>query len=82
MFFLVKRAGTVQPSLFGSRNGYVADRYRIRKELYQKWLYEFANGQPGLSAAEEATIKTEVSALPSQKDNFLSQNHFGKSGCP
>jgi len=52
------------------------------KGCITKRLYEFANKQPELSAAEEATVKTEVSALPSQKDNFLSQNHFGKSGCP
>jgi len=83
VFFLVKRAGTVQSSLFGSKNGCVADGYRTCKELHQKWLYEFANKQPELSTAEEATVKkTEISALPSQKDNFLSQNHFGKSGCP
>jgi len=52
------------------------------KSCIKKWLYEFANGQPELSAAEEATVKTEASAFPSQKDSFLSQNHFGKSGCP
>ena len=67
---------------FDSKNGCVVDEYRTCKKLYQKWLYEFTNRQPELSAAEEATVKTEVSALPSQKDNFLSQNHFGKSGCP
>jgi hypothetical protein len=52
------------------------------KGCIRKWIYRSANGQLKLSAAEEATVKTEVSALPSQKDNFLSQNHFGKNGCP
>jgi hypothetical protein len=53
------------------------------KSCIKKWIHGSANKQPELSAAEEATVKNmEVSALPSQKDNFLSQNHFGKSGCP
>ena len=64
------------------RIGCVVDECRPAKSCIKKRIYESANGQPELSAAEEATIKMEVSALPSQKDNFLSQNHFGKSGCP
>jgi hypothetical protein len=52
------------------------------KGCIKKWIHGLANRQPELSAAEEAAVKTEVSALPSQKDSFLSQNHFGKSGCP
>ncbi|UQK39679.1 hypothetical protein [Faecalibacterium sp. I4-1-79] len=82
VFFLVKRAGTVQPSLFGSKNGCVVDGRRPAKGCIKKWIHGSANKQPELSTAEEATVKTEASALPSQKDSFLSQNHFGKSGCP
>ena len=67
---------------FVARIGCVVDGRRPAKSYIKKWVHESANGQPELSTAEEATVKTEVSALPSQKDNFLSQNHFGKSGCP
>ena len=61
----------------------VVDECRPAKSCIKKRIYESANRQPELSAAEQANVKNmEVSALPSQKDNFLSQNHFGKSGCP
>ena len=65
------------------RIGCVVDECRPAKSCIKKRIYESANGQPELSTAKETTVKNmEVSALPSQKDNFLSQNHFGKSNCP
>jgi hypothetical protein len=57
VFFLVKRAGTVQSSLFGSKNGCVVDGCRPAKSCIKKWIHGSANKQPELSAAEEATVK-------------------------
>ena len=61
----------------------VVDECRPAKSCIKKRIYGSANGQPELSTVKEAKVKNmEVSTLPSQKDNFLSQNHFGKNGCP
>ena len=63
--------------------GRVVDGCRLIKGCIKKWVHGSANGQPELSTVKEANVKNmEVSVLPSQKDNFLSQNHFGKSGYP
>ena len=40
----------------------VVDECRPVKGCIKKWIYEFANGQPELSAAEEVNVKNmEVS---------------------
>ena len=63
--------------------GRVVDECRPAKGCITKRIHGSANGQPELSTAKEANVKNmEVSVLPSKKDNFLSQNHFGKSGYP
>ena len=68
---------------FGVRIGRVVDECRPAKGCIRKRIHGSANGQPELSTAKEANVKNmEVSVLPSQKDNFLSQNHFWKSGYP
>ena len=47
---------------FGVRIGRVVDECRPVKGCIRKWLYIFANGQPELSTAKEATVKNlEVS---------------------
>ena len=42
---------------FGVGIGRVVDGCRPAKGCIRKWLYIFANGQPELSTAEEATVK-------------------------
>jgi len=49
-------------SSFGVRIGRVVDECRPAKGCIRKWIHGFANGQPELSTAKEATVKNmEVS---------------------
>ena len=42
---------------FGVRIGRVVDECRPVKGCIRKWIYVFANGQQGLSTAEEVNVK-------------------------